>query len=256
MTPAAAAHHGQRRAVGVMVIGDELLTGKRQDRHLAHVIGRLAPRGLRVAWCRYVGDDLQELTEHLRQSRDDTLPVFCFGGIGATPDDCTRQAAARAFGRPLLRHAEAAASIEARFGADASPYRIRMAELPEACLLIPNPHNGIPGFTLHEHHFLPGFPELAWPMLDWLLETRFPASGAWLHERSVRVAGIPESRLVPLLEQLSRRHAAARLFSLPRLGEINTVEIGFRGPEAAVTVAFAALLAEITARGIAIQSTA
>ena len=242
----------QRHAVGVMVIGEELLIGKRQDRHLAHVIRRLAPRGLRVAWCRYVGDELQELAAHLQQSRAATTPVLCFGGIGATPDDCTRQAAALAFDRPLVLHPEAAASIEAHFADDARPYRMRMAELPQDCLLIPGPHNGIPGFTLCGHHFLPGFPQLAWPMLDWLLENRLPAPGEPLHERSIRVGGVPESRLLPMLEQLGRRHAGVRLFSLPRLGETSSIEIGFRGDEAAVTLAFADLLAEINARRIAI----
>jgi len=243
-------------AIGVIIVGDEILSGKRQDRHLAHVIAVLAGRGLRVASCRYVGDDLQQLTEALRQSQLDDLPVVCFGGIGATPDDCTRQAAAKAFGSPLLMNTEAVALIEAQFGEGAYPYRIRMAELPEDCLLIPNPLNRIPGFTLYEHHFLPGFPEMAWPMLDWLLDTYYPLQSSRTYERSVRVAGVVESQLLTLMEQLSARHSEAKLFSLPRLGETNSIEIGFRGEREPVESAFAELLNAVSARGLTIQSAA
>ena len=246
----------QQRAIGVIIVGDEILSGKRQDRHLAHVIQTLGARGLRVAGCRYVGDDLHQLTDTLRQSQIDDLPVVCFGGIGATPDDCTRQAAATAFGRPLVLHAEAVALIEAQFGAGAYPYRIRMAELPEDCILIPNPFNRIPGFTLYEHHFLPGFPQLAWPMLDWLLENYFPMPSAPSHERSLRVVGVAESQLLPLLEQLSARHGQVKLFSLPHLGEVNSIELGFRGERAAVESAFADLQAAIAMQGLRVQSAA
>lgn len=245
-----------QHALGMVVVGDEILTGKRQDRHLPHVISVLAARGWRVAWCRYVGDDPEQLTETLRQSQTGELPVVCFGGIGATPDDCTRQAAAKAFGCALTLNPEAVALIEAQFGAGAYPYRIRMAELPEHCLLIPNPYNRIPGFTLYDHHFLPGFPEMAWPMLDWLLDRYYPARERKLYEHSLRVLGAMESELLPLLEALSTRHNQVRLFSLPRLGTHNSIEIGFRGEYAAVELAFADLLDAVKVRGLIIQSAA
>lgn len=243
-------------SLGVIIVGDEILTGKRRDLHLAHVIGVLAARGWRVAWCRYVGDDLAQLTETLRQSQTEELPVICFGGIGATPDDCTRQAAAAAFGCPLLLNEDAVKLIEAQFGAGAYPYRVRMAELPQDCLLIPNPFNQIPGFTLYDHHFLPGFPAMAWPMLEWVLDTYFPIRSSLVHERSVRVLGVAESQLLSLMERLSAQHPAVKLFSLPRLDEINSIEIGFRGTQAAVEPAFYDLLEAICSRGLDIQSAA
>ena len=91
-------------AIGALIIGDEILTGKRQDRHLAHVIETLAARGLALDYAHYAGDDRERLTSFLRDSfaRNDIL--FSFGGIGATPDDHTRQAAAAALGVPLERH--------------------------------------------------------------------------------------------------------------------------------------------------------
>jgi molybdopterin-biosynthesis enzyme MoeA-like protein len=84
------------RAVGALIIGDEILTGKRSDKHLAHVIATLGARGITLDYAQYLGDDRERLTAVLRETlaRDDV--VFSFGGIGATPDDHTRQACAAA----------------------------------------------------------------------------------------------------------------------------------------------------------------
>ena len=161
---------------GAIIIGDELLSGKRQDRHFQHVIETLAQRGLELKWCRIIGDDPALIVETLRQTLPQDDIVFCFGGIGATPDDHTRQCAAQAAGVPLYRHPEAVAEIEARFGAEAYPRRILMADLPQGSRIIPNPFNRIPGFSLNHHHFLPGFPQMAWPMMDWVLDTLYPGN--------------------------------------------------------------------------------
>lgn len=88
--------------VGVMFIADEILNGKRADKHLPYVFEKFKQHGLSVAWCRYVSDYENFLTQQLQQSQDDHIPVFCFGGIGATPDDTTRQAAAKAFNVDLV----------------------------------------------------------------------------------------------------------------------------------------------------------
>jgi len=238
------------RAMGAVIIGDELLCGKRQDRHLPHLIALLGQRGLQIAWCRYEGDDPTRLVEALRQTRSSDLPVLCFGGIGATPDDCTRQAAAQAFDAPLVRHPEAVALIEQQFGERAYPTRIHMAELPGGSTLIPNPWNRIPGFSLHHHHFFPGFPQMAWPMLDWVLATRYPGTYAQVSEYSVRVSDVRESELCALMEALSARHPQARLFSLPHLGAENHVELGFRGQAGEAGAAFADLLRELDLQGL------
>jgi molybdopterin-biosynthesis enzyme MoeA-like protein len=239
--------HG-RAEFGLLVVGDEILSGKRADKHLARVIEELAARGMSLAWYRVAGDGCRGLSETLCQTQQQNLPVLCFGGIGATPDDNTRQAAADAFGCRLEIHAEALALIEAQFGADARPNRVRMAELPEACLLIPNPINRIPGFTLYEHHFFPGFPNMAWPMLDWVLETYYPSMEEKTAECSVQIRGTPESSLYELMESLSVRHGRAQLFSLPHMGVDSYIELGFRGKEAILKKAFAELLAELRAR--------
>jgi molybdopterin-biosynthesis enzyme MoeA-like protein len=124
-----------------------------------------------------------------------------------------------------------------------------MAELPEDALLIPNPVNRIPGFTLYEHHFFPGFPSMAWPMLDWVLDRYYPVNGSrGTHERSLRVYGAPESELFDLMEALASDFPTARLFSLPHYGEPDNIEIGFRGERAAVDIAMASLVAALIQR--------
>lgn len=240
----------ENRDLGIVVIGDELLSGKRQDRHLPHLIEVLGRRGLRVAWCRYESDDGARLAAALRQTRDGGVPVLCFGGIGATPDDRTRQAAAQAFEAPLVRHPEAVALIEQQFGEQAYPVRIRMAELPQGSSLIPNAWNHIPGFSLQAHYFFPGFPQMAWPMLDWVLATCYPGSGAPDSEYAVRVTGVRESDLCELMEALSTDHPQARLFSLPHMGSDHSIELGFRGQAGCAGRAFDALLRELDSRGL------
>jgi molybdopterin-biosynthesis enzyme MoeA-like protein len=227
---------------GVLVIGDEIVNGKRTDKHFPHVIESLEERGMQLAWSIHTGDERKHLVKALQWTQQDDIPVFCFGGIGATPDDRTRQAAAEAFGARLVRHPEALQLIERQFGTDAYPNRVLMAELPEDCLLIPNNVNRIAGFTLYDHHFFPGFPAMAWPMLEWVLDRYYPFSAPRMHERSLRLLQVPESDLIDLMDTMVRCHPDVKLFSLPRMGDAASIEIGFRGEEGAVEAAFTELL--------------
>jgi molybdopterin-biosynthesis enzyme MoeA-like protein len=214
---------------GLIVIGDEILFGQRQDSHVNHFRERLDSRGLKLARCWLLPDEAASLTEHLRFSMQSGLPVFVCGGIGATPDDLTRPCAAEAAGVALTRHAEASALIEERFGEAAYPTRIRMADLPQGCALIPNPYNRIAGFSIKGHHFLPGFPEMAWPMAEWVLEKNYPSQVTAIAEASLLVLETPESTLVPIMEAFTGRFPELKLFSLPHLGETPEIELGLRG---------------------------
>lgn len=216
-------------AFGLTVIGDEVLKGPRRDGHFSHFKGLLRTRGHELAWFRLLPDDPGVLTDEIRFSMSRGDPVFVCGGIGATPDDHTRECAASAAGVPLVRHPQAKDLIEGRFGKDAYPYRILMADLPQDCRLIPNSFNRIPGFSVADHFFLPGFPEMAWPMAAWVLETRFSVAAEPLCERAVRVLGVPESRLVPIMRRLGPRFPLLKLFSLPHIGQRSHVLLGFRG---------------------------
>src|SRR5207244_3498524 len=202
-------------AIGALIIGDEILSGKRQDRHLPHVVDTLAARGLGLDYAHYVGDDRGRLTALLRDSFARGDLVFAFGGVGATPDDHTRQAAAAALGVPLLRHPEALAEIEARFAKDAWPHRVLMADFPEGSSIIPNPVNRIASFSVRDHHFFPGFPQMAWPMLDWVLATRYATIAAPPSaERAIVVYGAGESQLLPVMNDNVARFPKLKLFSL------------------------------------------
>ncbi|MBF0098053.1 MAG: competence/damage-inducible protein A [Magnetococcales bacterium] len=235
---------------GLMVIGDEILAGRRTDAHLPQVIARLRERGMALAWARFVGDDAGQLIQHFTQTLAEGRPVFCFGGIGSTPDDRTRQALAEAAGVPLLRHADAVREIEARFGSEAWPIRVLMADWPQGSTLLPNPINRIPGFCFRQHFMLPGFPELAWPMLDWVLENQFPAGRSPEILRCLRINGVGESQIVLPMQRVVAQFPQVHCASLPRLGEDRHILLSVRGRGSLVDSAFAALSAELTAQGI------
>jgi len=239
-------------AIGALIIGDEILSGKRKDGHLPHLIETLAARGLALDYAHYLGDDRGRLTALLRDSfaRGDLL--FSFGGIGATPDDHTRQAAASALGVPLARHPEAVAEIEARFGADAYPHRVLMAEFPEGSRIIPNPFNRIAAFAVHDHHFFPGFPQMAWPMLDWVLANWYPdLARVPAQERAIVVYGAGESQLLPLMDENVARFPMLKLFSLPSFMPDGgrRIELGVKGDPAHVDAGLAHLRAGVEAAG-------
>jgi molybdopterin-biosynthesis enzyme MoeA-like protein len=237
---------------GLIVIGDEILSGRREDRHFPTVRQLLAERGLRLAWVSYLGDDRERLTEALRRSFAGTDIVFSTGGIGATPDDHTRQAAAAALDRPLVLHPGAAALIEERtreVDLPLTPERLRMGELPAGATLIPNPVNRIPGFSVGEHHFVPGFPAMATPMIEWVLDARYAHlfHREHLAESSFVVHGLAEATLTPLMEAVERELPEARVFSLPHLDpERRTayrIELGAKGAAEAVREAMRRLRA-------------
>ena len=158
---------------GIYIIGDEILSGKREDKHLSQVIQILKVRGLTLAWAEYLGDNPAQLTASFKRSLATDNVVFSFGGIGATPDDFTRQAAADALALPIQRHAGAVAEIEAQFGESAYPKRVLMADFPQGAGLIPNPVNRVAGFSIQTHYYLPGFPQMSWPMMEWVLDTYY-----------------------------------------------------------------------------------
>ena len=206
--------------IGAFVIGDEILVGKRQDKHFPFLIGALAKRGLRLSWAHYLGDDRAHLEATLRTSFAGKAIVFSFGGIGATPDDHTRQAAAAALGLRLVVHPEAEREIRARFGSETTPQRLMMGEFPEGAEVIPNPVNRIPGFSIRDHHFVPGFPQMAQPMVEWVLDTRYRhlfERDRWA-EASILVYEAGESQLISAMEHVEAGFRGIKVFSLPSMG--------------------------------------
>lgn len=244
---------------GLIIIGDEILSGKRQDKHLAKVIELLSARGLALAWARYVGDEPARITATLRDAFASGDVVFSCGGIGATPDDHTRQCAAVALGRELVLHPEAAELIMARVramaiekGWSADPahpdtlHRLNMGVFPSGAEIIPNPYNKIPGFSVGDVHFVPGFPVMAHPMIEALLDGRYAHlhGGSRLEERSVIVYGAMEASLTPLMIDIEARFPGIKVFSLPSVDHPvhgRHIELGVKGQGAAVLAAYDAL---------------
>jgi len=240
-------------AVGLVIVGTELLTGKRRDGHFTHAVEALGKRGLALAWCHYVGDDPDGIVRTLEFARASGDIVLCFGGIGATPDDHTRAAAARAAGVALVRHPEAAAIIEERFGEAAYPQRIHMAHLPEGCTLIPNPINQIAGFSLGTLHFVPGFPQMAWPMMEWVLDTHYPelGGGEIPVETLVTLPGTSEGQLIGVMQEFVERFPEVDLSCLPHMDDdYRETELGVRGSAGAVEQAAKWLTAALDRSGL------
>ncbi len=233
--------------IGVVIVGDEILSGKRQDKHLAKLIELLAARGLMLSWARYVGDDRPRITAALREAFASGDLVFSCGGIGATPDDHTRQCAAAALGVELALHPQARLLIQERMrdvaAEQGQPYepdradnqhRLNMGVFPAGAEIIPNPYNKIPGFSVGHVHFVPGFPVMAWPMIEWVLDQRYAHlhGGARTVERSVIVFGAMEASLTPLMEDIEARFPGCRVFSLPSVDHPvygRHIELGVKG---------------------------
>lgn len=257
-------------AFGLLIVGDEILSGKRADKHVPKVIELLAVRGLSLSWVRYVGDDPRRITADLKDALASGDIVFSCGGIGATPDDHTRQCAAQALGVPLALHPvardliiERMRDVAAERGECFDPdradnvHRLNMGLFPEGAEIIPNPYNKIAGFFVRGAastqqpdaavYFVPGFPVMAWPMIEWVLDHRC----AHLHlaqgqrEQSVIVFGAMEAALTPLMESIEAQHPDVKVFSLPSVDHPDWgphIELGVKGDRAAVEVAFLALM--------------
>lgn len=216
---------------GALIIGDEILSGKRQDKHFEFLQKTLKKYELSLSWVKYIQDDSKDIIQSIKESIKPDTVIFSFGGIGATPDDFTRQSAAEAFGLQLTRNDEALKLIEEQFGDGAYPKRVLMADIPQDALLIPNEINKIPGFKINNHHFLPGFPEMAWPMVEWILNTHYQGllNQNDFAEASIWVNDVSESKLIDLMNEIVKKYPEIKLFSLPKLNPVKTIELGVKG---------------------------
>lgn len=257
--------------VGLIIVGDEILSGKRQDTHLPKFVELLAARGMQLAWAEIVGDDRELLTAKLREAfAGGDLVVSC-GGIGATPDDHTRQSAAAALGRDLVLHPEARELIWQRIrqtaaeqGGSADPdhpdtrRRLEMGVFPAGAGIVPNPYNRIPGFFVGNVYFVPGFPVMAHPMMAWVLD-RYPQlhRAVGVTERSLVVQGAMEASLTPLMEAIETDFPGIKVFSLPSVDHPQwgrCIELGVKGEPALLTSAFDALKQGVSRFGAKIST--
>lgn len=260
-------------AIGLIIIGDEILSGKRSDKHFPRVVELLSARGMQLGWAEYIGDDPARITATLQRTFSSDDIVFSCGGIGATPDDHTRQCAAAALGVPLALHEQAKELILQRMqemaaeqgvpfepDRDDNRHRLNMGVFPAGARLIPNPYNKIAGFSCTGKaggsvHFVPGFPVMAWPMMAWVLDAEYADwHGRQRHaERSVIVYGAMEASLTPLMEAIEARFREVRVFSLPSVDHPEHgrhIELGVKGEPAAAAHAYLSLRAGLEAQGV------
>jgi molybdopterin-biosynthesis enzyme MoeA-like protein len=248
----------------LIIIGDEIMSGKRQDKHMPKVIELLNERGLTLAWAEYVGDSPERITSTLKRAFESADVVFSCGGIGATPDDHTRQCAGKALDVPLALHPEAKLLIQERMqdtakeqGVAYDPdrpdniHRLNMGTFPAGADIIRNPYNKIPGFSCRGQgggavHFVPGFPVMAWPMIASVLDVQYSVyfrQNAYV-EKSVIVLGAMEATLTPLMESIESAHPGVKVFSLPSVDHPQWgrhIELGVKGEPTPAEAAYADL---------------
>lgn len=242
---------------GALIIGDEILSGKRSDRHFAKLAELLGERGLRLSWAEYIGDERARIAATLKRTFAAGDVVFSFGGIGNTPDDHTRQAAAEALGVELVLHPDAEREIRSRFADDITPQRLLLGTFPSGVAIVPNPFNRVPGFCVRDHYFLPGFPQMAHPMAEWVLDTFYAHlfDSRPTVDKALLLTGSNayESALLDLMERIVADYSDLRLFSLPSMGpdrQRRHLELGVEGEAARVDLAMQEIRQEVERRGI------
>ncbi len=214
-----------------VIIGSEILNRRRADRHFNFLSSKLLERGERLYASFVIADEMSLIKNIFTLVKNDPDSyMFSFGGIGSTPDDLTREAAAEVFtGKPPKRHEEAARLILEQFGEEAYPHRIRMAELPHGADLLDNPVNRVPGFSLQgRFFFVPGFPQMAHPMVLRALDEFLPKP-----KRIYRTTFTALTSENDLIEMMGRVPEEIELSSLPAFcGKRRIAVISLAGEEA------------------------
>ncbi len=196
-----------------IIIGTEILNGRRQDRHFEFVKNRLAKYNHELFASFIIKDDVELITRTYEMIKSDKESImFSFGGIGSTPDDLTREIATKVFrDSPLIIHEKFKEDIIKQFGDGAYPHRIHMADLPPDTELLFNPVNNMSGFSLDRRFFfVPGFPSMAHPMITKVIEKHFSSSKK--KYRYTLFAKTSEESLISLMQQLPK---SIELSSLP-----------------------------------------
>ncbi len=229
-----------------VIIGTEILNGRREDRHFDFLKKELSKRGWRFKASFLIEDD-PSLIESIYTTiaEDENGVMFSFGGIGATPDDYTRAVAAKVFGDgKLYEHPKAKELILKRFGDSAYPHRINMAKLPKGTELLHNPINLVPGFYLQKRYFfVPGFPEMAHPMIIEALNLFYPKAKE--KPRYTICVEASENDLMDLMQQIPKE---VEFSSLPAVREGRYFDvISIAGEEAKKWIEF--FIGEIEKRG-------
>jgi molybdenum cofactor synthesis domain-containing protein len=240
-----------RVTAAVLIIGDEILSGRTQDTNLRDIAVYFGGYGVEIAEARVVGDIKEEIIQAVHDLCDRYDYVVTTGGIGPTHDDITADCVAEAFGVQLFEHPEIIAMMAARWGGEITPARRRMARIPDGASLVKNPVNGPPGFQIGNAFVLAGVPQVMRGMLQDIGHRL--KGGAVVVSKTVRVEGTGEGVLAAPLEAVAKRHPALSLGSYPFFGPDgygSSLVIRGRDPEE-VDATAAELTAELEALGVA-----
>ncbi len=200
----------------VLIIGDEILSGRTQDTNLNAIARHLAVYGVDLAEARVVGDVKADIIAALNALRARYDYVITTGGIGPTHDDITAECVAKAFGVELVEHPEILAMMTARWGVELNAARRRMARVPVGGTLVKNPLQGPPGFQIGNVFVLAGVPMIMRGMMEDVVTRVRP--GQVVISRTVRVEGAGEGAIAAPLETLAKAHPALSLGSYPFYG--------------------------------------
>ncbi len=200
---------------GLVVIGDEILSGRTHDKNIAQIASWLQVQGIRLAEVRVVPDVMARIVEAVNALREAYDYLFTTGGIGPTHDDITVDAVAEALGVEVVVHPKARAILEKYYAGKPgglTEARLRMARVPEGADLIPNRMSGAPGIKLGNVHLMAGVPHITAGMLDALTGTL--EGGAPLLTETIG-CWTPESEVADILRQVEKAHEQCQIGSYP-----------------------------------------
>jgi len=218
----------KKSSVAIAVIGDEILNGGTRDGNSYWLLQQLNELGAEVGLIIVLPDEMEVLVRRLRELHEEYSAVITTGGIGPTHDDLTREAVARACGRPLVLNRRAEEMIAASHKGELTEVRRRMAMLPEGCELIGNEQTGAPGFSVDGIYCFPGIPALLHVMFE---EVKEQFRGGAVHKESIRV-NVGESRFAEELEEAQKKFPGVLIGSYPKLDDYAWVEVRLRSRDA------------------------
>ena len=237
----------------LVIIGNEVLSGRTKDANLAYLGAQLAEMGIRMMEVRIVPDIEANIVEAVNALRSRYSYVFTTGGIGPTHDDITADAVAAAFGVALPEHPDAIAILEKRYGpGEFNTARRRMARVPEGGTLIANPVTDAPGFRIGNVFVLAGVPKIMTAMLEDVVP-QLP-TGVVVQARTIRVSGVGEGDIAEILTAAARAEREISFGSYPfghgTVGEVGT-NLVVRGRDGAkVEAAVDGLMAALAEAGV------
>ena len=199
---------------GMLVIGDEVLSGRTQDANTQTLAKALGEIGVTLREARAIADDHETIIAAVRELSARFDYLITSGGIGPTHDDITAEAVAAAFSAPIGIRDDARAILEAHYGDRINAGRLRMARIPGGASLIENPVSAAPGFCIENVFVLAGVPRVFNAMLDFVLPQL--TGGAKTHEVSIP-SHVPEGELSGPLAAVDVRHPAVSIGSYPRM---------------------------------------